>query len=39
MNGEIHTQMGELHTVEISMIEVDIFVLNNKLTDIQNIID
>ena len=36
INGEIHEQMLELKTVEISMTEVDILITDNKLSDIQN---
>ena len=36
INWEIHEQMLELNTIEISMTEVDILENNNKLTDLQN---
>ena len=36
INGEIHEQMLELKTMEISMTEVDILITDNKLSDIQN---
>ena len=39
INGEIHEQMLELKTVEISMTEVDILITDSRLTDIQNNMD
>lgn len=36
INGEIHEQMLELKTVEISMTEVDILISDNKISDLNN---